>query len=248
MVNSASPAALPRICFQNFALRASPASACPSACGQGLALCGYTSHTQALGNLSNIYIITPSALPCVIIRSIIAANPTYCEHARRRIRPPGASAAVSLRPSARAGAVSTYIISTPPAPRAHRRPVKPLPCACSPSAPAQRATRLRPCVRQLCPASAGARACALDKQLDISKRLHSASRTAAKTYNRRSTRRRSPRPRPAVGDDYTVSYCQACRNVSHLANLASACEGGADRLISIHSPHARGDARARGSA
>lgn len=164
MVNSASPAALPRICFQNFALRASPASACPSACGQGLALCGYTSHTQALGNLSNIYIITPSALPCVIIRSIIAANPTYCEHARRRIRPPGASAAVSLRPSARAGAVSTYIISTPPAPRAHRRPVKPRPCACSPSARALRApSRPRPCSSLPSASSALLRASALPR-------------------------------------------------------------------------------------
>lgn len=96
------------------------------------------------------------------------------------------------------------------------------------SAPAQRVTRLRSCVRQLCPASAGARACALDDLADIGKRLHSASRTAAKTYNRRSTRRRSPRPLPAVGDDYTVTYCQACRNMSHLANLAARARG-ADR-------------------
>ena len=40
--------------------------------GKGSALCGYASRTQALGNPSNIYIISPSAPHCVIIHGIIS--------------------------------------------------------------------------------------------------------------------------------------------------------------------------------
>ena len=131
---------------------------------------------------------------------------------------------------------SLPISSAPPSPCAHRRAVKPPPsvCVCPPLTALRLPCVLRPSarvcapVRQLCPASAVARACALDELTDIGKRLHSASRTAAKTYNRRSTRRRSPRPRPAVGDDYTITCGQACRNVSHPANLVARARG-ADR-------------------
>ena len=144
--------------------------------------------------------------------------------ARRRIRPPGASAAVSLRAPPEL-VPSLPISSAPQPPRTSARGEA---CAPAPALPL-----LVPCVRQLCPASAGARACALGRLIDIGKRLHSASRTAAKKRIIAALRRRrSPRPRPAGGDDYTITHRQACRNVSHPANLASLREGSGSAIRS----------------
>lgn len=197
MVNSASPAALPRICFQNFALRASPVPACPSARGQGLrpvrVLIPHASPRQTQQYLHYQSIRPPSRHN---LRHNRRQSYLY-RYARQRPARLSASAAVSL--SAPPEPVPYLPISSaPPQPprtsaRGEASPLRLLapllvPCVLprvlAPARPCP-LHPLRSCVRQLCPASAGARACALDKRLDIGKRLHSASRTAAKAYNRR---------------------------------------------------------------
>lgn len=131
MVNSASPAALPRICFQN--LPFAPRLCLPArlhACKDS-AMCGVHTHTQAPGEPSNIYIISGSPPRRVIIRGITAANPTYIGTPARL----NARAAVSL--SASPDLVpSLHIISTPQPPRTsapgEASPLASLrPCPCS---------------------------------------------------------------------------------------------------------------------
>lgn len=77
-----------------FARRAAPA--CPSARGQVLRPVRVRIPHASPRQSRQYHIIRPSVPPCVIIRGITAANPTYCEHARQRPARLSASAAVSL--------------------------------------------------------------------------------------------------------------------------------------------------------
>lgn len=100
VVNSASPAALLRICFQNSALRASSVPACPSARGQGLRPVRVRI-PHASPQQTYQYLHYQTIIPAVRHNLRHNRRQSYLyKYARQRAARLSASAAVILRPSA----------------------------------------------------------------------------------------------------------------------------------------------------